>query len=494
MRLGLFAVLLAWAQVGGAKRVKFMEDDWTECIPNSILGYAGYTAGKGRLRVYARPAVLERVRKKATLPIATSHGEWCPPWNGRSCGFSHAYTHSLPNSSAFPKAPVLPVSHLPHRGGGIQASFEGWNVINVARGAGGPSRAVLADIIGAVQLSVSESEWDGMTLRELDNPLQDCARTLPRAILLPLNLVSWADTNVGHFLADLIHPFHRLGALYGAERGQPSSPFIYFPQNNTKRLGKFPRHAGLPQDMVERLLGGVVASGTLGEGRTCVKDLVVDCPEPGSLRGYAALRHSMSSLFGWDFRTLHRPLPGETHARMVLLLRSPSGSRVVQNPQFVVDGARRAGWCVSVLRTDLGRHTDILSALQQAHGLAALHGTELAQMLFLRKGGVVVEAVPELYAARDGFFAEQARAGGHPLLRYHIPSSRVHYWGDPVFCKRMSARCECIAAYDREEIEPKPNQTSWPVHRLRGTRSFVAFDEEWVRVAEMALAALPWKA
>eukprot|EP00756_Hemistasia_phaeocysticola_P065002 Hpha_TRINITY_DN8220_c0_g2::TRINITY_DN8220_c0_g2_i2::g.111882::m.111882 len=314
---------------------------------------------------------------------------------------------------------------------------------------------------------------------------------------MPLYVNPWSEGNLAHFIGDLWHLFFQVNDLYREKLGE-DLPMIFFPQNNTRRLEAFPRLAGLPPDLMNKAVPGLIASGRLGKGRTCVRELFVDCPTPNVLSRYDRFQAHLSKHYKWSFEPRTAPPSGETHPQMLLLARRPAGSRVLRNPQGIMDTAKAVGWCGDILRSDQAKQSEICKVLQRADLLVAVHGAELAAMVFMRQGSIVVEGVPDAYADHDGFYAEQARAGKITLLRWHIDDDRIRYWGKQKRCKNKAIRekCKrCMVPWKKKDGVNDRNTTLWPIFRLRATRSLLKFNIlPWDAIARLAYKLLPYDA
>eukprot|EP01062_Namystynia_karyoxenos_P068102 TRINITY_DN6238_c0_g3_i1.p1 TRINITY_DN6238_c0_g3~~TRINITY_DN6238_c0_g3_i1.p1 ORF type:complete len:877 (+),score=203.00 TRINITY_DN6238_c0_g3_i1:111-2741(+) len=438
---------------------------------------------------------------RQTRSLIQRESWWCSPWSDRGCGFSHAYTKQPPPDEEykpffFGRTAPHAVARLPHRAGGIPAAFDDWKTLVVGGNRSHPSARMLSAFVSHPGSFVHEKNkmvgHHHPTVVRGDAST-GCRRTLAYALLWPLYVRPWAEHNYAHFLGDVWHWLFQLVDLYGRRTGLgPELPVIFFPENSTDRLSTFPRKTGFPAMVLRDIAPMLVAAGQLGEGRSCVRELFVDCPVPSVFRPYGAFQQHLTRRYGWIF-TPH-PADRQQNPVMLLLLRRPGGSRVLQNPQQVTDIAHEKGWCVRALRSDRARLSDIIEALQGSDALAAAHGAELAFMTFLRNASIVIEAIPELYADYDGYYVEQARAGALTLLRWRLPPSSVTYWGNQVPCTREGNRgplghspCWCL-------VQWKPNVVlEWDVWRHRGMAGFVHFPAPtWTEVVRMAGESLPF--
>eukprot|EP01062_Namystynia_karyoxenos_P068103 TRINITY_DN6238_c0_g3_i2.p1 TRINITY_DN6238_c0_g3~~TRINITY_DN6238_c0_g3_i2.p1 ORF type:complete len:675 (+),score=169.38 TRINITY_DN6238_c0_g3_i2:105-2129(+) len=449
----------------------------------------------GNLAVF--PSAQGRVARSA----AQYESWWCSQWSDRGCGFSHAYTKQPPPGEGYNLSytighPPHDVGSLPHGAGGVPAAFDDWKTLVVGGSPAHPSAKMLSAITAHPGSFVQESHKLLGPFRpsvRRGDATAGCARTLERALLWPHYVDAWAERNFAHFLGDVWHWLFQLVDRYsGGSAAQVGLlPVVFFPANSSERVSTFPRATGLP-DVVRAAAPGLTAAGALGAGRTCVRELIVDCPAPNVFRPYGAFQRHLALTRQWSFAPRPPEHPGSP--LMVLLLRRPGGSRVLQNPQQVSDIARSKGWCVQALRSDRTPLPRLISALQNADSLAAAHGAELAMMTFLRNASIVIEVVPELYADGDGYYVEQARAGGLTLLRWRLITRALKYWGKKVKCNEtghlapFGGRCWCLVPYSSKSVRP------WGVFRHRGTTGFVEFPaESWAEVVRVATDSLPFR-
>eukprot|EP01065_Artemidia_motanka_P000132 TRINITY_DN10044_c0_g2_i1.p1 TRINITY_DN10044_c0_g2~~TRINITY_DN10044_c0_g2_i1.p1 ORF type:complete len:640 (+),score=88.99 TRINITY_DN10044_c0_g2_i1:121-2040(+) len=452
--------------------------------------FDAHSTANGEMYVYLSP----QGRALRREPLRRSW--WCAPWLDRGCGYSHAYTRQPPNDTDYVVSHTYWPNHktevLPHMRGGIPAAFDDWKSMVVGPDEGNPSSAMLKTFQAHSNSFTSpDNQLVGhfnATVKQGD-PTTGCARVIPAAVFVPLYVWSWAEHNLAHFIGDVWHFLFQLFDLYRSKGDGSSLPMVFFPQNSTSRLATFALEKGLP-DVVMEAVPGLVASGKLGEGRTCVKELIVDCPVPNILSRYDRFQAHLMKHRGWSFTPRMRTDSDTGHGQMLLLMRRVGGSRVLLNPQEVVDTAQSEGWCVRVLRSDVTHMSVITQVLQNSDALAAVHGAELAFMIFMRNASVVIEAVPRMYSEYDGFYVEQARAGGLSLLRWYMPKTSLVYWGRHARCKHPKvAHCLCLLPWSSRE------SSVWPLFRHRGTRGLVSFHlEGWRQVAQMAREVMPWEA
>eukprot|EP01062_Namystynia_karyoxenos_P009587 TRINITY_DN1338_c1_g1_i5.p1 TRINITY_DN1338_c1_g1~~TRINITY_DN1338_c1_g1_i5.p1 ORF type:complete len:613 (+),score=151.13 TRINITY_DN1338_c1_g1_i5:61-1899(+) len=460
--------------------------DKPDCPPSMRYPVDIHDGPAGALNIFRSPQ-----GRRPRLPLART-ASWCSPWSDRGCGYSHAYTKQPPAGKNWPYSHIRHAPHrageLPHGRGGVPAAFDDWRTLLVGGDPGHPSAACVAAFVNHTgSFARAKHPLMGGTPAVVRHAadLGGCARTIPAALLLPLYVQPWPERNYGHFLGDVWHWLFQLLHLYG-ERF-PGLPVVWFPANDTARLSTFPTAVGYPQ-LVPDVAGDLRASGKLGPGRTCVGQLIADCPAPNVLTPYDAFQRHLARRYGWSFTP--RPANHSAHPSMLLLLRRPGGSRVLRNPQEVAAVAHAEGMCVSAVRPDRMRLSELISALQGADVLAAVHGAEIAAMTFLRNASVVVEAVPDIYADGDGFFVAQQAAGGLSLVRWRIPISTLHYWGNEERCNQAGRRgtgaCVCLIPW-RKGIK------LWDFFRHRGTRGYVQLPSGgWREVVRAARDLLPW--
>jgi hypothetical protein len=113
-----------------------------------------------------------------------------------------------------------------------------------------------------------------------------------------------------------------------------------------------------------------------------------------------------------------------TRQSRILLLRSAVGMRSVRNPEEVAETARRAGYAV----VDATATSDIFGVFRNAESVVGVHGSDLADVIFMRRGAHVLELTPTDHV--HAYFRMAGRVKG---LRY-----------DTLFCASESNRLRAI--------------------------------------------------
>eukprot|EP00754_Rhynchopus_humris_P043686 Rhum_TRINITY_DN3444_c0_g1::Rhum_TRINITY_DN3444_c0_g1_i1::g.10662::m.10662 len=248
--------------------------------------------------------------------------------------------------------------------------------------------------------------------------------TRPTFFFRRRSVATLAQTNVAHWLHDVLFPMFM--TIYNHVGDPQSADFAVVPDEGDATHALWSEYWAVGE-IGQRLLSTLVPYRSrvqLGAGM-CFRHAIFDCPASDSMRPIAPFQRWLAAAKRLSFAPLSVPSPvsasGAAGAalRLTLLMRCPGGSRYLAGHEEMRRVARQEGFVVATPPPVpiFLQMTALVTVLQRTHVLAGVHGSELAPMLFMPNGSVVVEIVPQEFRYHDAWYVRQAAASGLHLLR-----------------------------------------------------------------------------
>ena len=252
--------------------------------------------------------------------------------------------------------------------------------------------------------------------------------TRPTFFFRRRSVATLAQTNIAHWLHDVLFPIFM--TIYNHVGDPLSADFAVVPDEGDATHALWSEYWAVGE-IGQKLLSALVPYRSrvqLGAGM-CFRHAVFDCPAADSMRPIAPFQRWLAAAKRLSFAPLPVPPPvpaagtasgaAGTALRLTLLMRCPGGSRYLAGHEEMRRVARQEGFVVATPPPVpiFLQMTALVTVLQRTHVLAGVHGSELAPMLFMPNGSVVVEIVPQEFRYHDAWYVGQAAASGLHLLR-----------------------------------------------------------------------------
>eukprot|EP01059_Diplonema_ambulator_P012279 TRINITY_DN2253_c0_g1_i2.p1 TRINITY_DN2253_c0_g1~~TRINITY_DN2253_c0_g1_i2.p1 ORF type:complete len:554 (+),score=85.90 TRINITY_DN2253_c0_g1_i2:32-1663(+) len=156
----------------------------------------------------------------------------------------------------------------------------------------------------------------------------------------------------------------------------------------------------------------------------CFKHAIFDCPTPDSMEPIQPFQTWLKSKLKMSFEPVAPLSPTIT-----VMVRCPGGSRYLENAPLMLRTAQEEGYTVRNASTVpvFTQMNTLVQTLQSTNVITSIHGSEIAPMLFMRNGSVVIEIIPNEFRYLDAWYITQAAAAGLHLIRLSPNQTNVKY-------------------------------------------------------------------
>ena len=236
----------------------------------------------------------------------------------------------------------------------------------------------------------------------------------------------YSRTNIAHWLHDTLFPMFMTVYNHVGDPHSAKGKYNVVPDEGDSMTGLWREFWAVGE------IGDVLLS-TLFPYRSrvklelglCFKEAIFDCPKADSMGPIAPLQRWLTQAKSLSFV----PLSVSSKLSLVMIVRCKGGSRFLGSWEEMKQTALGLGYGVTIPPPVpvFMQMTSLLKQLQRAHVLASVHGSELAPMLFMPNGSVVVEIVPREYKWHDAWYIRQAAVTGLHLLRVTPNKTAVKY-------------------------------------------------------------------